>query len=146
CDVVDCSAVVPSGQFAGYTLAQIASTLCAQVGVQVTVETDIGAAFPDVQVQQSETIFELIERLSRLRAILVCDDAAGNLVLTRAGAGRSAGALVQGGIGGEPILAATAQLSNAERYSDYIVKAQLAPTDDIAGISATEIIGRDQDP
>ena len=141
CDVADCSADVPSGQFSGYTLASIAKALCATVGVGVSVQADAGPAFPDVQVQQGEKIFELIERLSRLRALLVCDDARGNLVLTRVGAGRAAGALVQG----QNILAAGASLGIADRYSDYIVKAQQTPTDDIPGISATEVIGEAHD-
>jgi len=142
CDVVDCSAVVPSGQFSGYSLAQIAQALCRQVNVGVKIGAAIGAAFPDVQVQQGETIFELIERLSRLRALLVSDDEGGNLVLTRVGTQRAADTLAQG----RNILSGSANLSIADRFSDYIVKAQQAPSDDIPGISATEVIGSDKDP
>ncbi|TXH38779.1 MAG: hypothetical protein E6Q98_02975 [Rhodospirillaceae bacterium] len=141
-DIADCSAIVPGGQFTGYDLGQIARTLCATVGVGVDIETDLGAPFPDVQVQQGETIFELIERLSRLRAVLVRDAPSGNLVLARAGKGRAAGSLRQG----VNILSASATLSAAERYSDYIVKGQQAATDAIPGTQATEPIGKARDP
>lgn len=140
-DAVDCSAVVPGGQFSGYDVGQIARTLCATVGVGVDIETDLGAPFPDVQVQQGESIFELVERLCRLRAILVCDAPSGNLVLTRAGKGSAAGSLRRG----VNILSASATLSVAERYSDYIVKGQQAPSDLIPGVQATETVGNARD-
>ena len=144
-DAVDCSAIVPGGQFRNYDLGQIAKALCSTIGVGVVIETDIGRPFPDVQIQQGETIFEIIERLCRLRAILVCDDANGNLVLTRAGQRRAQDTLVEGGQRGN-ILRANASISIAERYSDYIIKGQQTPTDDVFGTAATEVIGTERDP
>lgn len=141
-DVVDCSAVVPGGQFSGYDVAQIAERLCGEVGVGVVVESGPGAPFPDVQVQQGESIFELIERLCRLRALLVCDNEAGNLVLTRAGIRSSGGTIRQG----DNILTASADLSVGERFSDYIVKGQQASSDDVNGFEATETVARIRDP
>ncbi|MDP1628863.1 phage baseplate assembly protein [Parvibaculum sp.] len=133
-DLVDCAAIVKGGQFRGYTLEAIARALAAPFGIDVVVEADTGAAFPDVQVNPGETCFALIERLCRLRALLACDDAAGNLVLTRAGAGSAgrAGPLVQG----VNIHRASARLSHAARYSEYIVRGQQAGGDHLGGAQA----------
>lgn len=137
CDLVDCSAIVKGGQFKGYTLDAIARALAATVGkgdIGVIARAPVGAAFPDVQINLGESCFDVIERLCRLRALLACDDAAGNLVLTRAGAGGSgrAGALRRG----VNIQSAAATLSHARRYSDYYVRGQQTGTDNLFGEEA----------
>jgi len=73
-----------------------------------------------VQVQQGETCFAVIERLSRLQALLVTDDANGALVITRAGSGRAATTLRHG----KNILSASANLDHSKRFSEIVVKAQ----------------------
>jgi prophage tail gpP-like protein len=62
----------------------------------------------------------VIERHARPLGILVTDDAQGRLVLTRAGAERNAGGLALGA----NILFASAEFSQAERYTHYVVKGQ----------------------
>lgn len=135
-DLVDCAALVRGGQFKNYDLVAISRALAAPFKVGVEVEVPVGAAFADVQVQPGETCFELIERLCRLRAVLASDDARGNLVLTRAGAGGRgrAEALVQG----TNILSASAVRSHAERFSDYRVRGQQAGTDNLFGTQASQ--------
>jgi len=119
CDFVDCSVLVDGGQFRGLTVGEIARQLAEPFGLGVKVIDD-GEPEAEVQVQQGETCFALVERLSRLQAILVTDDADGNLVLTRAGSGRAATALRHG----SNILAASANLDHSKRFSDILVKAQ----------------------
>jgi prophage tail gpP-like protein len=119
CDLVDCSITVDGGQFKGMTVGQIARILAQPFGVEVVVNTQTPPE-PEVQVQQGETCFALIERLSRVHELLVTDDALGRLVLTRAGSGRATTNLIHG----ENILSASADLDNSKRFSDYIVKAQ----------------------
>lgn len=138
-DLVDCSAMVKGGQFKGYPVDAIARTLAANVGlgdIKVIAKASAGAAFPDVQINPGETCFELIERLCRLRALLACDDAAGNLVLTRAGAGgfRRAGAIRRG----VNVHGASASLSQARRFSDYFVRGQQTGTDNLFGTEAAQ--------
>jgi prophage tail gpP-like protein len=119
CDFVDSSVLVEGGQFTGMTPGQIAEFLAQPFGLQVVIEHD-GEPEAEVQVQQGETCFALVERLSRLQELLVTDDPQGRLVLTRAGAGQSSTALRHG----ENILRASADLDNSRRFSEYIVKAQ----------------------
>lgn len=80
----------------------------------------------DVQVQQGETCHALLERLARVRGLLITDTAEGNLALTSVGTRIAATALVQG----DNILGASATIDASQRYSQYIVKGQRANTDD----------------
>jgi prophage tail gpP-like protein len=88
----------------------------------------------DVQVQQGETCYALLERLARLQGLLITDDAAGNLALTRVGSRLAVASLVQG----QNILGASADLDCSQRFSEYTVKGQRANTDDrVDGTDAT---------
>jgi prophage tail gpP-like protein len=122
CDFVDSSVLFETdGQFKNMTPGQLARTLAAPFKIEVLSEFD-GEPIPDAQVQQGETCFALLERLCRLQEILVTDDAQGRLVLARASNRTSATVLVEGG----NILGAGAELDDSERFSIYLVKAQLA--------------------
>lgn len=121
-DLVECTPDVPSGQYTGYSLEAIARAQAAIYSLGVTVETAAAASvFANAMFERGETSFTFLERLGRLSGVLLSDDAKGNLVLTRAGALRASGALVEG----QNILRASARLSSRGRYSDYIVKGQL---------------------
>lgn len=120
-DIIDCTPDLPGGQFSGYTLEQIARAVAAPFGIEVVVQTAAGATFPDATIQRHETGFQFLERLARLRSILLCDDELGRLVLTTAGSERTSGALRHG----ENILRASAHLSGAARFSVYRVKTSM---------------------
>lgn len=140
-DLVDCSALLESGQLTGLTLLQIAEKLCRPFGIKVVAEVGLGGPLPDVQLQQGESVYGLLERLSRLRKVLVCDDENGNLVFTRPGRDRAQGALRQG----VNVKSAAARLSQAERYSDYIVKGQQTGSDELFGPDASEVMAAVKD-
>jgi prophage tail gpP-like protein len=140
-DFVDASAVVPGGQFKNLTVLQIAQQLAAPFGIPVTATVDVGAAIPVVQVQQGETCHALVERLCRLQGLLVSDGPAGGLQLTRAGSDRAATALVQG----LNIWSAHAELSFANRFSEYTVKGQRPGSDDAQPTDASEVTGSASD-
>jgi len=128
-DLVDCAAIVAGGQFKQLTLLDIAQRLAAPFGLTIELGDVAGLLFgplADVQVQQGETCHAIIERLSRLQGVLVCDGPGGTLRLTRAGGRRAAGALVQGA----NILSASGTLDVSQRHSEYTVKGQRANTDD----------------
>jgi prophage tail gpP-like protein len=120
-DLVDCTPDVPSGQYSGYSLAQIARSVAALFGIGTVVLTDLAnETFADAQIERSETAFTFLERLGRLSGVLLSDDELGRLVLTTAGSTRATGTLVQG----QNMQSATAKLSASKRFSDYIVKGQ----------------------
>ncbi|QCO04180.1 phage baseplate assembly protein [Azospirillum argentinense] len=119
-DLVDCSAIHEPGQFKGRKVEQIAAELAAPYGVAVLAAVDTGAPIADHQVQQGETVFESIDRMLKLRALLSTDDADGRLVLTRAGSARAATDLVVG----ENLLTGSASLDCKDRFSEYRIKGQ----------------------
>lgn len=124
-DLVDCTPDIASGQFQGYTLEQIARGICKLFGIGVIVECDAGMIVQDATLQRAETAYEFLERLARMSAVLLTDDASGNLVLTRTGSVTASGKL-QYGPGVEN---ARARINVSKRFSTYIVKGQ-------AGIAA----------
>lgn len=122
-DLIDCSPDIASGQFSGYSLQAIATSIAALFGISVVVQTPgASATFANATLERSETAFTFLERLCRLAGVLLADDEHGNLVLTNVGATRASGSLVEG----QNFQLATAVLSSKHRYSQYIVKGQHA--------------------
>lgn len=127
-DLVDCSAKWDGGQLLNLTVDQIAKLLCPVYGIDVNVAagTDVGDPIPQLNIMSGETIYEILERLCRYRALLLYDQPDGSLLLANGGAGAGNGAT---GIGtrtassgfkeGVNVLAASAMYSMDGRFSDY---------------------------
>lgn len=82
-DMVDSSVDLPGGQFRGYTLEAIANRVVKPFGRTFTMKNPPEGAnepFQDVSVQHGETVHEFIERLSRMRNVLITGDEKGNLI------------------------------------------------------------------
>lgn len=118
-DLVDCSIDYPSGQFNNQTLTQIANVVCKPFGIKVIVNTDVGAAFPRIQIEQGETPHELLARLARQRGVLLTCDTFGNLVIVRRSTERAGVSLILG----ENVKAARGRFSWRQRFSSFTVKA-----------------------
>lgn len=119
-DLVDCSAIVKSGEWKGRTLLQVARDIAKPFGITVRAETAVGAPFKSAALQEGETAFEALERAARMRGVLLISDARGGLVITRAGTARISTALVQG----ENILSGRGAFSMRDLFSTYICKGQ----------------------
>lgn len=140
-DLVDCSAVNEPGQWSGRRVEDIIRDLAAPYSVGVVVEADTGAAVSAHQVEQGETVFESIDRLISVRALLSTDDAQGRLVLTRTGKLRATTPLAFG----ENILACDAPLDWKDRFSQYVIKGQAIGSDaNFAG--AVNVLAAATDP
>ncbi len=138
CDLVDCSSELPT-EFRASTLSAIARAVCAPFGIQVVDQAPIGEPFPLAAMEPTETAFQFIERLCRLRGVLATDDPQGRLVLTRAGDKKAAGALWQG----DNILACRVRHNVSKRFSKYLFKGQ-APTS--AAVSYPGLAGEPEGP
>lgn len=119
-DLVDCSAMYKTGQWRNVKLDRIAADLLKPYLIKIVVETDVGSAFSSFSIQEGESIFECLERAARQKAVLLTSNAAGDLVITRAGL-KSAEAALREGVN---IKAARAEFSWKDRHSFYVVKGQ----------------------
>jgi prophage tail gpP-like protein len=130
-DLVDCHllGVLASNQLTGNKLDAIARLVCAPFGITVSIAAglSLGDAFPDATLG-AETAWQYLERLARQRAVLLTDNAAGNLVLTRAGTARAPANLTMGP--GGNVHKAKGELTAEGRFSVYRILSQ-------AGIGAT---------
>ena len=119
-DLVDCTPEIAGTEFRGATLPAIARALARPFGVEVVEEVPPGAPFSVEAKDRTDTAWETIERLARMRGVLAHDDEQGRLVLTRAGSRRASEELVMG----RNIVAASAKLDGSKRYSRYVVLSQ----------------------
>jgi len=146
-DLVDCSIVHKSGQWVGRTVTQIAAELVEPFDLKVRALADVGAAFPDFQIQQGETVFATIEKLCRMRGLLASDDERGNITLIRTGSKRASTALyARFGDDETNILARTFEFNYRDRFSDYIVKGQSVGTDQFSGANVASPKATVKDP
>ncbi len=135
CDLVDCSAA--SAQFKNQWFEQIATALAAPFGVDVVLETSTGTSFESWKPDDGVQIFEALEKLARLRGLLLMDNGNGNLVITRAGIDRISTPLELG----VNIKAGSGQFNVVDRFSDYIVKGQRKGGDNISPNFAAHATG-----
>jgi len=119
-DLVQCSAIHKGGQWQNVKLDRIARDLCQPFGIDVVVDTDLGAAINDFKLQHGETVVAALARATRLRGVLATTSAAGQLLLTKAGKNKAAGAIVRG----QNVISMQAVGTDAERFSEYIVYGQ----------------------
>jgi len=140
-DLVDCSVIDPPGEFRGLNLQELAKRFLSPFGIQLKVETDIGAAFDPFTIKQGESVFEALSRAAKIRGVLLISDENGDLVLTRRGSRKSNTALVQG----VNILKGSVNYDNSKRFSNYFIKGQTAGTDEFHGKNAASSRGTAQD-
>jgi prophage tail gpP-like protein len=119
-DLIDCSAIHRSGQWAGRTLSQIASDLVKPFGIPLRVRTSVGAPLPSFALQEGETVFEALDRAARLRGLLLAADGDGALVIIRAGSEQAPGELREG----QNIESVQVTRNLRDRFSRIVVKGQ----------------------
>jgi prophage tail gpP-like protein len=141
-DLVDSAPDLPPNEWYEITVFELAKILAAPFKVPVRTEVPPGRKIEKAALNPGDRAWELLEARCRFEAILPVSDGHGGIVLTRAGTLRADTALVEG----ENILGATLALSQAERFSHYIVKASLQGNDFQFGEQVAECIGRATDP
>lgn len=117
-DLVDCSAIHEPSSWRGRRIDQIAADLAAPFGITVLPIGDMGAAFAHFALQQGETVFSAIERMTRQRALLAVTNEAGELELRRPGLEAAGYELILG----ENIKSIRFTNDVKDRFSDYIIK------------------------
>ena len=133
-DLVDSAPDLPPNEWHGITVLDLARLLAEPFGVPVRSEVSGLRSIVKVALSPGDKAWELLEERCRYEGILPVSDGAGGIVLTRAGSGRVASAIIEG----QNLLSGSLELDVSDRFSRYIVKAQIQGTDLMSGESASE--------
>ena len=129
------SVVHKTGNFDEKTFSQVAHEVIAPFGVGVKTIGALNATpFKRLQVEPGETLWNFLERIARPRGIVMGSDHQGNFLLI----GDHAFAVTNSLIEGHNILRCQATISREAFYSDIIVRAATAGSDDKHGRDASE--------
>lgn len=133
-DLVDCSAVHRPGSWRGRRLEQIAAELVKPFGLAVVTQTDTGAAFRKFALQQGDTVWDTLERMGRLRGVLIGSTETGDIRIWRPTRARASYVLEQG----VNLLSGRVEHSTRERHSVYLLKGQAAGDDFTSGATVAQ--------
>lgn len=139
-DLVASSVDWSGGAWKNRTVDQIAADVCRPFGIDVVVQAS-SDPIPLVRVQQGETVFDLLDRIARLCALLLTDDADGNLVITRVGTTKARGRLSLPG----NVLRSKLTIDVSQRYSEYICRGQTVGDDRSSGTTVAAVSGSAKD-
>ncbi|VWX62606.1 phage baseplate assembly protein [Sphingorhabdus sp. 109] len=141
-DMVDASAVHPSGSWKNATLQQITSELAQPFGVAIDFAAPADTKIKRFALQQGESAWSAIERLARMRGLIIWSLADGRIRVGNPGQGAVVGVLKQG----QNILSASAVHDVSDRFGEYIVKGQASGDDEANGATVSKITARATDP
>lgn len=102
CDLVDTHAVVENSQLGNCDIVALAQKLCAPYGIgvvtkNITLPTTVyNRVIPIFNITLGETPYQIIEECARYMAVMVYDDADGNLVLSSVGSDTHASGFAEG--------------------------------------------------
>jgi len=121
-DLITAAAIHEGGQWRGVGIDQIARDLCKPYGIEVKVtnDADIGKPLERFELENGEPVAEAISRACKYRGVLVTRDNDGSLLLTTAGNKKAPASLVVG----KNVISMSANGTDAERCSEYIVQGQ----------------------
>jgi len=138
-DAVDSSAPINGGQYKGYTFQAIASALAKTAGVSLIVNgksPTLAQPFPQFSIAPGETVFQVIERLARMRGLHLTDDAKGNLIADAFDPKTaSTGQLIEG----QNLVEARATIDGSRSFSMVNFMAQRPGNDQINGDAARDV-------
>ena len=133
-DLVDCSIVSEESQYKDKTLTELATIFCEPFGISVEEETDVGEPFKKWDIQQGESVFDNLDRMAKLRGVLIVSKPDGNIKIVRSGDDRADDEIVQG----ENLLSGSVSYDHSDRFSEYVVKGQSAGNDNTNGKNASQ--------
>lgn len=133
-DLVDCSAIYKTGQWVKAKIEKITADLIKPFEkIKIIANALTGAAMPDHTINEGETVFESLDRMLTHRQLLATDDADGNVVFIKVGAGGRATTSLEYG---KNIKAANAPLDYKDVFSEYTVNGQRSAWNEDSGEAA----------
>lgn len=133
-DLVDCSAVRPgkltAGSWKNTSALKIAQDICDPFSIKVI--SDVGELAQEAffKLQEGETCFAALSRLAKDYGLRVVSAPDGTVHFTRTGLITFADVVIQSGKKGN-VIAGGLVRDASERFSDYIFKGQISPTDEV---------------
>lgn len=140
-DLVRSSAIYKGGQWRSATLERIARDLVGAYGLEVKVDTDIGAPIQDFKLYHGETVLAALSRAARLRGVLVTRDNDGRLLLTKAGKEKFKGSIVRG----YNVISMDGIGTDENRHSQYIAYGQSNCIDDFESARGLKASAKDDE-
>lgn len=148
CDLVDCSAIIDTGQIISGSPKEIIEKVLSPFGIGLVFSSDKPLSpVPDFQVQPGETAQSIIEKVCKQTGLVYTDDADGHLVVQSIGSGVSVGQIIHRVKNGQNnnVLSGSGKYSSRNIFRDYYVKSQMTGSDDIGGEDITGVEGRATD-
>lgn len=118
-DLVDCSVEGPA-EYLGLNLKEIAEKVCQPFGISVLFQADPGGPFEKITLQNGETCFALLDRLTRERKLIMYPSYEGSLIFANQGTTVAPTQLKEG----VNVLSANSSHDFSERFSKYTTKGQ----------------------
>ncbi len=142
-DLVDCSATAKPASWFGLTVAQIAASIAKPYSITVRDLVGSTTKIRKFRLEKNEKCIDAIQRLAALDALLVTDNEAGDLVLTRVGSEKSGTVLELGSTGPGGILSGSAVYAGNDLYSELRVKGQSSGSNGASGnkLRAVDVVG-----
>jgi prophage tail gpP-like protein len=141
-DLID-STVKTTKEFTGGVLLEsIATAVLSDLGIASSVinnagTIDVYAEEDIISADVGQSAFDFLELYARKRQVLLNEDAAGNLVLSRGTTDRSPVNIVnlKNNTGANNVKAARLDLNYSNRYNQYVVRSQLNPVFQAIGVT-----------
>ena len=141
-DLIDCSAIGTPSSWSNRKFEAIAADLVKPLGISIVARSDTGAPFAKFAVQTGESVFEALERMAKLRSLLLISTSAGAVEIVTPTPKGAAIRLVQG----QHFKAITGRHDVSQRFSQYLIKGQSAGSDSVNGKAAAHVKASATDP
>lgn len=136
-DLVKSSVMTETGKFDGYPWLPIAKAITAPFGIGVDTRGEIdNYKFKNCQVSPGETCFAFLDRLARMRNIVLGTNESGNLLAVGPHSAIAEDDLIEG----KNILAARVLIQDEYIFKQYLAPTQQAGDDEVWGRPAASIM------
>lgn len=140
-DLIKASAMHKGGQWRNAKLDTIIADLIKPFGLKLRVEGDIGAPIKEFKIEHGESVLDAAARAAKKRGMLVTDNAAGEVVLCRAGQTKASGAIVRG----QNVIEMDDIGTDEDRASEYIAYGQSEVADDFESAKQKKARSKDKE-
>lgn len=117
--LVDCSYVGP-GSINNVNISNLINRVISKFNLTFSSEVSLSETVENFKIQQGETVFSFLERVLRVKGILLNSSPDGELIVSKIGVNRSTTSIEEG----VNVLTCSFDFNGTQRFSNYIVKGQ----------------------